>query len=74
MTKEQLLNKERLEVNEKLENLTKKLDFTDAKITELINIFREAKIKRLLTCPEKVEDLEQRVKALEERLLNGTNT
>jgi len=56
------------EIKQSLSKFNSKLDYTDARIQELINIFKQAKIKDLLGCPEQVANLEARVKVLEARL------
>jgi len=62
------MSNEMLEIKQSLSKFNDKLDYTDSRIQELINIFKQAKIKDLLGCPQQVASLEARVKALEDRL------
>ena len=62
------MDKDILEIKKRLDKFGDKLDYTDAKITELINIFKQAKLKDLLGCPQQVANLEKRVKELEDRI------
>jgi len=63
------MSKEMLEIKQSLNSFNDKLDYTDARIQELINIFKQAKIQDLLGCPQQIANLEKRVAELEKRLI-----